>query len=81
MGVRARFLLLSLGDLLVAQPRRQRQPWLKVQELRKLIAGGGCTLIQNHKGHAEENAHATDLDENIRFVVPILFSWTMSLSR
>jgi transposase len=31
--------------------------WLKVQELRKLIAGFGCRLIQNHKGHPEENAH------------------------
>lgn len=33
------------------------QSWLKVQELRKLIAGFGCKLIQNHKGHPEENAH------------------------
>lgn len=31
--------------------------WLKVQELRKLLAGFGCRLIQNHKGHPEENAH------------------------
>jgi transposase len=31
--------------------------WLKVQELRKLIASFGCRLIQNHKGHPEENAH------------------------
>ena len=31
--------------------------WLKVQELRKLIAGFGCRLIQNHKRHPEENAH------------------------
>jgi putative transposase len=31
--------------------------WMKVQELRKLISGFGCRLIQNHKGHAEENAH------------------------
>lgn len=31
--------------------------WLKVKELRKLIAGFGCRLIQNHKGHCEENAH------------------------
>ena len=29
----------------------------KVQELRKLISGFGCRLIQNHKGHPEENAH------------------------
>ena len=33
------------------------QSWLKVQELRKLIASFGCRLVQNHKGHAEENAH------------------------
>ena len=31
--------------------------WFKVQELRKLIAGFGCRLVQNHKGHPEENAH------------------------
>jgi len=31
--------------------------WLKVKELRKLIRGFGCRLIQNHKGHPEENAH------------------------
>jgi transposase len=31
--------------------------WIKLQELRKLIGGFGCTLVQNHKGHAEENAH------------------------
>jgi len=31
--------------------------WIKVQELRKLINGFGCRLVQNHKGHAEENAH------------------------
>ena len=31
--------------------------WLKAHELRKLVAGFGCKLIQNHKGHAEENAH------------------------
>ena len=33
------------------------QSWLKLQELRRLIAGFGCKLIQNHKGHPEENAH------------------------
>ncbi len=42
--------------------------WLKVKELRKLIAGFGCRLIQNRKGHPEENAHVershrTDDDE------------------
>jgi transposase InsO family protein len=31
--------------------------WFKVAELRKLIAGFGCRLTQNHKGHCEENAH------------------------
>jgi len=44
------------------------QSWLKVTELRKLIKGFGCRLIQNHKGHCEENAHVershrTDDDE------------------
>jgi len=33
------------------------QSWLKVADLRKLIGGFGCRLIQNHKGHCEENAH------------------------
>lgn len=46
--------------------------WIKVTELRKLIAGFGCRLIQNHKGHPEENAHLershrTDDDE---FYIP-----------
>ena len=27
--------------------------WLKIIELRKLISGFGCRLIQNHKGHCE----------------------------
>lgn len=45
--------------------------WLKVKELRKLIAGFGCRLVQNHKGHPEENAHLershrTDDDEFYR---------------
>ena len=31
--------------------------WIKVRDLRKLISGFGCRLIQNHKGHCEENAH------------------------
>ena len=48
------------------------QSWLKVRELRKLISGFGCSLIQNHKGHPEENAHLershrTDDDE---FYIP-----------
>jgi hypothetical protein len=46
--------------------------WLKVRELRKLISGFGCRLIQNHKGHCEENthlerSHRTDDDE---FYIP-----------
>jgi len=46
--------------------------WMKVKELRKLISGFGCRLIQNHKGHFEENAHLershrTDDDE---FYIP-----------
>lgn len=46
--------------------------WMKVRELRKLISGFGCRLIQNHKGHFEENAHLershrTDDDE---FYIP-----------
>ena len=50
--------------------------WMKVNELRKLIAGFGCRLIQNHKGHAEENAHLershrTDDDE---FYIPRVFT-------
>ncbi len=41
---------------------------MKLTELRKLISGFGCRLIQNHKGHPEENAHLershrTDDDE------------------
>ena len=52
--------------------------WLKVQELRKLIAGFGCRLIQNHKGHPEENAHLershrTDDEE---FYIPRVMSIT-----
>jgi transposase len=46
--------------------------WMKVRDLRKLISGFGCRLIQNHKGHCEENAHLershrTDDDE---FYIP-----------
>ena len=42
--------------------------WLKVKQLRKLLSGFGCRLIQNRKGHPEENAHLershrTDDDE------------------
>ena len=30
---------------------------MKIRELKKLISGFGGKLIQNHKGHPEENAH------------------------
>lgn len=45
--------------------------WMKVRDLRKLISGFGCRLIQNRKGHPEENAHLershrTDDDEFYR---------------
>jgi len=46
--------------------------WLKLTELQKLLHGLGCRVIQNHKGHCEENAHVershrTDDDE---FYIP-----------
>ena len=52
--------------------------WFKLQEQRKLIAGFGCRLIQNHKGHPEENAHLershrTDDEE---FYIPRVLSIT-----
>ena len=31
--------------------------YLKVKELRKLISAFGCRLIQNRKGHPEDNSH------------------------
>ena len=31
--------------------------WVKMADLRKLLSGFGCRVIQNHKGHPEENAH------------------------
>ena len=42
--------------------------WFKLRELRKLLAAFGCRVIQNRKGHPEENAHLershrTDDDE------------------
>lgn len=48
--------------------------WLKVAELRKLIKGFACELVQNHKGHPEENSqlersHRTDDDEFYRLRV------------
>ena len=46
--------------------------WLKIRELRKLISGFGCHLIQNHKGHAEENAHLerSHLTDDLEFYIP-----------
>jgi putative transposase len=46
--------------------------WLKVQDLRKLIGGFGCRLIQNHKGHCEENAHLerSHLTDDEEFYIP-----------
>jgi putative transposase len=46
--------------------------WLKVRDLRKLISGFGCHLIQNHKGHAEENAHLerSHLTDDLEFYIP-----------
>ena len=46
--------------------------WLKLTELPKLLSGLGCRVIQNHKGHCQENAHVershrTDDDE---FYIP-----------
>ena len=51
--------------------------WVKVKELRKLIAGFNCRLIQNNKGHCEENAHVershrTDDEE---FYIPRSFEF------
>ncbi len=45
---------------------------MKIKELKKLIRGFGCKLIQNHKGHPEENdhlerSHRTDDEE---FYIP-----------
>jgi transposase-like protein len=46
--------------------------WLKVRDLRKLISGFGCRLIQNHKGHCEENAHLerSHLTDDEEFYIP-----------
>jgi transposase len=46
--------------------------WYKIVELRKLLSGFGCRLVQNHLKHPEENAHLershrTDDDE---FYIP-----------
>jgi putative transposase len=47
--------------------------WLKIRDLRKLIGGFGCRLIQNHKGHCEENAHLerSHLTDDEEFYIPI----------
>ncbi len=49
--------------------------WMKLKELRKLIASFGCRLIQNRKGHPEDNSHLershrTDDEE---FYIPRIF--------
>jgi len=53
--------------------------WLKIRELRKMISGFGCRLIQNHKGHPEENAHLershrTDDDEFYKLRASVFYS-------
>ena len=42
------------------------QSWLKVTELRKLIGGFGCRIIQNHGRHCEENAHVERSHRTVR---------------
>jgi len=46
--------------------------WMKVRDLRKMIGGFGCRLIQNHKGHCEENAHLerSHLTDDQEFYIP-----------
>jgi len=50
--------------------------WMKVRDLRRLISGFGCRLIQNHKGHAEENAHLerSHLTDDQEFYIPRVLS-------
>jgi len=52
--------------------------WVKVQALRKLIAGFGCSLVQNHKGHPEENAHLerSHLTDDREFYIPRVLRMT-----
>jgi len=50
--------------------------WLKLIELRKLLSGFGCSIIQNHAASPQENAHVershrTDDEE---FYIPRLLS-------
>jgi len=52
--------------------------WYKLVELRKLLSGFGCSLVQNHLKHPEENAHLershrTDDDE---FYIPHILEIT-----
>jgi transposase len=52
------------------------QSWLKLIELRKLLSGFGCSIIQNHPASPQENAHVershrTDDEE---FYIPRLLS-------
>ena len=52
--------------------------WYKIVELRKLLKGFGCFIIQNRKRHPEENAHLershkTDDDE---FYIPRIHTIT-----
>jgi transposase len=52
------------------------QSWLKLVELRKLLSGFGCSIIQNHAASPQENAHVershrTDDEE---FYIPRLLS-------
>jgi len=49
--------------------------WMKIKELRKLISAFNCRLIQNRKGHPEDNSHLershrTDDEE---FYIPRVF--------
>lgn len=46
--------------------------WMKIRDLRKLVGGFGCRLIQNHKGHCEENAHLerSHLTDDEEFYIP-----------
>lgn len=52
--------------------------WFKLTELKKLLSGFGCKLVQNHLHHPEENAHLershrTDDDE---FYIPRILKIT-----
>ena len=51
--------------------------WMKIKQLRKLIAGFGCRLVQNNKGHCEENAHVerSHLTDDDEFYIPRTFKF------